>query len=316
VVADLARADPRIRLVRQPVNGGPYVARNRGLAEATGAFVTTHDTDDWSHPQKIETQLAWLAENPRVAGVCTHWVRVLPDLAMSPNWRIGDRLLHWNHSSFLFRREVTDTLGPWDPIRVGADTELIWRIQAAHGEWAVKMIAREAPLAFALDEESSLTRAKATHVRTVYFGLRQIYRAVALASHAGGLPPAEAAAARARATPPELFGQDAPPELDFLLMGDGTDPEVAEAMRAFADGEGRGARLGIFHWPDLARDRARLAPAYCALLERDEVRAILPTARVVLPRRFGIFFGSCHPEIDRFPEVVTELAAQPGTGPC
>ena len=30
--------DPRIRLIRMEVNGGAYVARNRGLDEATGAF--------------------------------------------------------------------------------------------------------------------------------------------------------------------------------------------------------------------------------------------------------------------------------------
>jgi hypothetical protein len=315
VVGHWAARDKRIRLIRQAENGGAYAARNRGLAEATGSFITTHDADDWSHPQRIETQLAYLAGKPEVAGVCTHWVRVGADLSISPNWRLGDRLLHWNHSSFLVRRAVLDRLGAWDVVRVGADTELIWRIERALGERAVKRIERDVPLAFALDDDSSLTRTKATHVRTVYFGLRQVYRAVARHSHDAEADP-EAATRRRRAmTPPELTGEPGPYPLDVLLLGDCCDPGVVAQMQAFADGpDGLGARIGLFHWPDFAAPRREFCPGYCQLLARENLRAVLPTAEVVLPRRFGIFFGTDHAEIDQFPAILPALppaAAEP-----
>jgi FkbM family methyltransferase len=312
VVEQWASRDPRIRLIRQAENGGAYAARNRGLEEATGDFVTTHDTDDWSHPQKIALQLEHLAAHPQAAGICAHWVRVRADLQISPNWRIGDRLLHWNHSSFLIRRQAIDALGPWDPVRVGADTELIWRLQAAFGKAALAKLLPEAPLAFALDDDSSLTRTRATHVRTVYFGLRQIYRALGRHSHGVGDPEA-AASWRAAALPPELSGDREPYALDFLLIGDCCDPGTVAEMRRFADGpEAAGTRIGLFHWPAFERPPAEFCPGYSELLARDGVRAVLPTARLHLARRLGIFFGTGHAEIDQFPAI---LDAAPAPAP-
>jgi FkbM family methyltransferase len=316
VVEQWAARDPRIRLIRQAENGGAYAARNRGLAEASGEYVITHDSDDWSHPQKIAAQMAYLAEHPEVAGVCSYWVRTHADLKISPNWRIGGQPLHWSQSSFLVRRAVLEALGPWDPVRVGADTELIWRVEAAHGKEAVAKILPEVPLAFAFDDESgSLTRAKATHVRTVYFGLRQIYRAIARHSHAAKTDPAAAARRRRAMIPPELTGRTGPYPLDFLLIGDCCDRGIVGQMQAFADSsDGMGMRIGLFHWPDFAARRRGFCAAYCQLLERENVRAVLPTAEVVLPRRFGIFFGRDHAEIDQFPTVLAAPAVSRPAG--
>src|ERR1700739_2911130 len=42
----LTARDPRVRLLRQPVNRGPAAARNRGLAAALGTWVALLDADD------------------------------------------------------------------------------------------------------------------------------------------------------------------------------------------------------------------------------------------------------------------------------
>src|SRR5699024_8003040 len=53
----LENLDPRVRVIHQKQNAGAYVARNAGLKAASGAFITTHDDDDWSHPDKISSQV-------------------------------------------------------------------------------------------------------------------------------------------------------------------------------------------------------------------------------------------------------------------
>ena len=52
-----ARADPRVRLIRQE-NGGVARARNAALRQSRGAFAAWVDADDLWHPTKIERQLA------------------------------------------------------------------------------------------------------------------------------------------------------------------------------------------------------------------------------------------------------------------
>jgi GT2 family glycosyltransferase len=54
-------AKPRLRVIRQQ-NAGPGVARNRGLAEATGEFIHFFDSDDVAAPNKHEVQLRALIE--------------------------------------------------------------------------------------------------------------------------------------------------------------------------------------------------------------------------------------------------------------
>ncbi len=49
--------DPRVRLIRQPQNGGPGRARNTGIAAATGRFVATLDSDDAVYPERSLSML-------------------------------------------------------------------------------------------------------------------------------------------------------------------------------------------------------------------------------------------------------------------
>ncbi|MBD3236421.1 MAG: glycosyltransferase, partial [Candidatus Eisenbacteria bacterium] len=67
----LARYGDRIRVLRQE-NAGPYVARNRGIAESRGELVTFIDSDDRIAPQKIARQVTHLAAHPAAVLVYTH----------------------------------------------------------------------------------------------------------------------------------------------------------------------------------------------------------------------------------------------------
>jgi glycosyltransferase involved in cell wall biosynthesis len=72
---DIARAlediaDPRLRLIRKPVNEGAAAARNTGILAATGKWVAFLDSDDEWLPNKLERQLRRLAERPNGARIC------------------------------------------------------------------------------------------------------------------------------------------------------------------------------------------------------------------------------------------------------
>jgi teichuronic acid biosynthesis glycosyltransferase TuaG len=54
-----AAGDDRVRLIRQPHNGGPARARNAALAAARGRWIAFLDADDYWLPQKLERQLAF-----------------------------------------------------------------------------------------------------------------------------------------------------------------------------------------------------------------------------------------------------------------
>ena len=69
--------DPRLRIVRQPMNGGAAAARNRGIREARGSFVAFLDSDDEWLPGKLARQMELFARADGQLGVvCTGLERV------------------------------------------------------------------------------------------------------------------------------------------------------------------------------------------------------------------------------------------------
>lgn len=178
IVERLCREDSRIRLVRQEKNQGTYCARNKGLEYVTGDFITVHDSDDWSHPQKIAVMVEALFAAPGVMAAISMWLRVMPDLEAVGGWQNMIPSFTVDMSSLLFRKSMIEAIGPWDEVRTGADNEFIERIKAQFGETAILEIKKYPLLALALIRDNSLTRTKATHVASIHniFGVRYNYR--------------------------------------------------------------------------------------------------------------------------------------------
>jgi len=57
-----AATDPRVRLVRHPINRGAAAARTTGVEAANGALVAFQDSDDQWLPDKLEVQMRAFAE--------------------------------------------------------------------------------------------------------------------------------------------------------------------------------------------------------------------------------------------------------------
>jgi glycosyltransferase involved in cell wall biosynthesis len=61
-----ASADPRVRCLRQPSNGGPSAARNRGVREARGSLISFLDSDDRFLPHKLGFVARYFENNPDI----------------------------------------------------------------------------------------------------------------------------------------------------------------------------------------------------------------------------------------------------------
>ncbi|MBQ7250419.1 MAG: glycosyltransferase family 2 protein [Bacilli bacterium] len=63
LAAKLIEGHPNIRLFQMPHNGGSAKARNKGLDEAKGKYVTFLDADDVLDPDYLEKQLAFIKDH-------------------------------------------------------------------------------------------------------------------------------------------------------------------------------------------------------------------------------------------------------------
>ena len=128
-----AERDARARVLRMGRNVGNYAARNAGLDEAAGEFVTVHDDDDWSHPRKVEIQARNLVANPSTLANLSQMVRATSALEFT---RINSNVT-WvqpNYSSLMYRRrEVIETIGYFDEVNRAADAEYRNRLVRATG---------------------------------------------------------------------------------------------------------------------------------------------------------------------------------------
>src|SRR3954451_15446756 len=75
VVESHAASDPRIKLIRQPRNGGPALARQAAIEQAQGRFIAFLDSDDLWLPAKLERQIAF-AQQKRAALSYTAFRRI------------------------------------------------------------------------------------------------------------------------------------------------------------------------------------------------------------------------------------------------
>ena len=165
----------QIRYVWQD-NAGVSAARNRGLAMASGRYLTLLDSDDRWHPDKTRLQVAWLEDHPGYGMVISDVVRIdeyghqidvlrrraaIPEDGDVLQWVLRDPALV--PASAMFRREVIDSVGSFDTsLATGEDLDFHLRVAR---EWKIGVI--ELPLATAMrghDGLSALTRTYSDYV--------------------------------------------------------------------------------------------------------------------------------------------------------
>ncbi|MCD8501690.1 MAG: glycosyltransferase family 2 protein [Bacillaceae bacterium] len=174
VVEKIVKQDSRVQLLKAKKNGGAYVARNLALQVATGEFVTINDADDWSHPEKIETQVKHLIANPKVIGNFSQQARATEELKFYRRGKPGIYIFS-NMSSFMVRRKpVMEKVGYWDCVRFAGDSEFLKRVKHVFGERAIVELPT-APLSFQRQSVTSLTAHSAFGFPGYFMGVRKEY---------------------------------------------------------------------------------------------------------------------------------------------
>ena len=253
-----AALDPRVRVLRMPVNGGTYVARNAGLDAATGEFVTFQDSDDWSHPLRLQRQAEALLADPALLACTSVGMRVGEQLVVTrPGW---DRIRTYNLSSLMLRRgPALARLGYLDPVRKGADAEYVERARAVFGRPAVRHLTG-APLALIRLSAASLSSADTgpgwLHpARRAYLSAFQAWHTTLAADPAAARRPARPVS-RVFAAPRRLAGDAAsrPEHYDVILAGDWTTAGGAATAGTgqLAALVARGRRVALLHLDVLA----------------------------------------------------------------
>jgi hypothetical protein len=246
--------DERVTVIRLDTNRGTYAARNTGLDAASGEFVTFQDSDDWSHPLRLEHQARPLVDEPAVVATATDGLRVSDELVVTRPGR-QPRLL--NTSSLMFRREaVLRRVGYFDQIRKAADSEYHQRIEAAFGADAIRHD-RTGSYALVRMSRGSLSRtdfgagwmhpARAAYKSAYHVWHQRIRAGTAspyLPKHPTGRPfPAPGHLRRADPGPAAAARCDVVIASDWRPLG-GPQKSMLEEIRALTR---RGLRVGVTH---------------------------------------------------------------------
>lgn len=130
-----ARADPRVRVVRQP-HQGIVAAMNHGLAEARAPLMARLDADDLAHVTRLERQAEFLRQHPEV-GIVGAWAieideagRVRGRRTPEADPRALKQLLRRTnpmiHSAVMARTELMRRLGGYRPAFQTAEDYDLW----------------------------------------------------------------------------------------------------------------------------------------------------------------------------------------------
>lgn len=133
-IRELTARYSNAKLIRTPVNSGPYIGRNLAIEEARGTFIAIQDADDWSHPQRLATQVHFLLSTPEARAVTTEHIRInrAGDIALESGFRVfGDGPM-----TSLFRADVFHQIGRFALTRSRGDLEMHERIAAYYGNQA------------------------------------------------------------------------------------------------------------------------------------------------------------------------------------
>jgi glycosyltransferase involved in cell wall biosynthesis len=137
-LAAVEKADPRVRVVRQP-NKGPAAARNAAFRTSIGPYICMLDSDDLLEPTFLE-KCVWFLESQPAFGFCNSWSVSFgsENFLWTTGFERGKEHLKANSGPNIsvIRREAFAASGGFDEsIRLGHEDWDFWLALANAGYW-------------------------------------------------------------------------------------------------------------------------------------------------------------------------------------
>jgi hypothetical protein len=126
VAKKLVNKNPQIRLFKNTKNIGTYVSINLGIMKSKGEFITIMGADDRFSPDKIRLQISMLVKNPKLVAAYCEYQRYHYRSKRILVQEVGE-------STIMFRKSIIRTIGYYDSVRFGADSEYRDRIKKVYG---------------------------------------------------------------------------------------------------------------------------------------------------------------------------------------
>lgn len=129
--APIIKSFEKVQYIYQE-NQGNASARNRGINEAQGEFISLIDQDDRWVPHKLSTNVKFFEEHPEISFInARHRMFLEPGTEMptwcKPEWFEND-IVDFSPGSLVFRKEVFDQIGKFDTtLPSGNDIDWILR---------------------------------------------------------------------------------------------------------------------------------------------------------------------------------------------
>ena len=246
-IKSMCATDDRIKYLRLDQNGGTYAARNAALKIANGFYIGFQDSDDWSHPQRLEETIRTIESNPGLVGAWCTGTKLNDDLFLS---KIGRPKYAKITASLIFKKDVViEAVGNFDLVRKSADSEFVDRIKKHFEEDAVALL--DVPLYFHRVGNPSLTNDDfkmgwADFSRWAYKGSYLDWH-----RRSRGNTPLQLERKQFWA-PPEFIDENRT-DVDIAILGEIHDPYATSVAMAFAES----TDVALIHGESLWRPRAQ-----------------------------------------------------------
>jgi len=146
IVAEIAKADDRIVFYKNELNIGIFPSLNKGLELARGRYIVKMDSDDWSYPDRIEKQFAFMEAHPDVVisggsmEVCDSELNVLNKRAYNlTDEAVRMKLFRYSpfcHPTTIYRRDAAlKAKGYNEALLAAGDYDFYFRI-GVYGKFA------------------------------------------------------------------------------------------------------------------------------------------------------------------------------------